>query len=226
MTAAPGDRSDLAQRPYQGAVAFKDLTARARIREAALEHFAEQGYDRATIRGIAQSAMVSPGLLRHHYGSKSALRKACDEYVFEMLHPVDGLGLEDLTSSAGTHRTSSRFSPYLARSLADGSPSAGAIFDEMVTMTEQRLARADRSRPDPPPVDRRIRAALVTAMALGIPLLHDHVSRAIGTDMFEPEGEQLVALALLDIYSHRLLDGNAASAAGAAFDRDDGLPSL
>ena len=40
------------------------------IREAALEHFARDGYDRATIRAIAQTAGVSPGPLRHHYGSK------------------------------------------------------------------------------------------------------------------------------------------------------------
>ena len=38
-----------------------------------------------------------------------------------------------------------------------------------------------------------IRAALVTAMNVGIPLLQDHVSRALGVDMFEPEGERLVA---------------------------------
>jgi hypothetical protein len=55
----------------------------------------------------------------------------------------------------------------------------------------------------------------------GIPLLHDHVSRALGTDMFEPEGDRLVALALLDIYSHKLLDEEAASAAEAGFDADE-----
>ena len=94
---------------------------------------------------------------------------------------------------------------YVTRALADGSSTVGEIFDEMVTMTEQWLARADEARPDPPAIDRRIRAALVTAMKVGIPLLHDHVSRALGTDMFEPEGDRLVALALIDIYSHRLL---------------------
>ena len=31
-------------------VAFEDRTARARIREAALEHFANEGYERPTIR--------------------------------------------------------------------------------------------------------------------------------------------------------------------------------
>ena len=85
-------------------------------------------------------------------------------------------------------------------------------------MTEQWLTRADASRSDPPTVDRRMRAAVVTAMATGIPLLHDHVSRAIGTDIFEPEGDRLVALALLDIYSHELIDARTAAAASAGFD--------
>ena len=55
-----------------------DLTARARIRDAALHEFGEKGYDGATIRGIAARAGVSSGLLRHHFGSKQELRDACD----------------------------------------------------------------------------------------------------------------------------------------------------
>jgi AcrR family transcriptional regulator len=199
-------------------VAFEDLTARARIREAALEHFAEQGYERATIRAIAQTSGVSPGLLRHHFGSKDALRVACDNYVFEMLHRVNAQLLEDPTASAATRQTSKMFGRYVARSLADGSPTAGPIFDEMVTMTEQWLARSDASRPDAPSVERRIRAALVTAMKVGIPLLQEHVSRALGVDMFEPEGERLVALGLLDIYSHALIDDGIAASAGLGFE--------
>ncbi len=199
-------------------VAFEDLTARSRIREAALKHFAEDGYQRATIRGIAQSAGVSPGLLRYHYGSKEALRQMCDEYVLDMLHRVNAEILEDPKSAASTQKMSKRLGRYVARALADGSPTVGAIFDEMVTITEQWLARADEVRPDSPTISRRIRATLVTAMAVGIPLLQDHVSRALGTDMFGPEGERLVALALLDIYSHKLLDPTDASIAESGFD--------
>lgn len=203
---------------YVGPMAFEDLTARARIREAALEHFAEQGYDRATIRGIARTAGVSPGLLRHHFGSKDALRRACDEHVFEMLRSANAQILADPSASASVQLTSKRFGRYIARALID-EPNAlgGAMFDEMVTATEQWLVRADEARSDPPLIDRRIRAALVTAMAVGVPLLHEHVSRVLGTDTFEPEGARLVALALLDIYSHKLLDEGAASAAEAGF---------
>ncbi len=201
----------------EGGVAFEDLTARARIREAALKHFAEQGYALSTIRDIAQTAGVSPGLLRHHYGSKDDLRKACDEYVVETLHRVNAQLFDDPTISASTQQVSKQFGSYIARSLVDGSPTIGTIFDETVTITEQWLARADGARCDTPTIDRRIRAALVTAMKVGIPLLHEHVSRALGVDMFSPDGERLVALGLLDIYSHKLIDGTFTSAAETGF---------
>ena len=204
--------------PGEGSVAFEDLTARARIREAALRHFAEEGYERATIRGIAQTAGVSPGLLRHHFGSKEELRRACDEYVSGVLRRVNAQVLADPGHATAARRTAKRFQRYIVRALAEGSGTAGPIFDEMVTQTEQWLARADEARPDPPAVDRRIRAALVTAMAAGIPLLHDHLSRAIGADIFEPEGDRLLALGLLDIYSHTLINEETAAAAEAGLD--------
>ena len=112
--------------PYgEGTVAFEDLTARARIREAALKHFAEEGYERATIRGIARTAGVSPGLLRHHYGSKESLRQACDAYVFEALHRLNAELLDDPGGAAGTQPATRRFGRYVARALADGSATAG-----------------------------------------------------------------------------------------------------
>jgi TetR/AcrR family transcriptional regulator, regulator of cefoperazone and chloramphenicol sensitivity len=214
-TGQPDPTSPEMSPPGEGDVAFEDLTARARIREAALRHFADEGYQRATIRGIAQTAGVSPGLLRHHFGSKEELRKACDEYVFEILRRVNAQILDDPGAAATARRTSKRFQRYIVRALADGSATAGPIFDEMVTLTEEWLARADEARPDPPAVDRRIRAALISAMAAGIPLLHEHLSRAIGTDIFEPEGDRLLTLGLLDIYSHKLINEETASAAEA-----------
>jgi AcrR family transcriptional regulator len=207
-----------------GGTAFDDLTARARIRVAALKHFAEDGYERATIRNIAQTAGVSPGLLRHHFGSKEALRRACDGYVFEVLHRINTRLLDDPSGAAEAQQGLKPFQRYMARALIDGSTTVGSIFDEMVTMTEQWVARADTRRSDPPVVDRRIRAALVTAMAVSIPLLHEHVSRALGTDMFAPEGDRLVALALLDIYSHRLINEDIASSAEAGVDTPNGEP--
>ncbi len=63
----------------------EDLTGRARIRDAAMLEFAEHGAKGATIRGIAKAAGVSPALVQHHFGTKEALRRACDEYVIETI---------------------------------------------------------------------------------------------------------------------------------------------
>jgi AcrR family transcriptional regulator len=225
MTTGQPDPAARALRPLdegsvdEGSIAFSDLTARARIREAALRHFAEQGYERATIRDIARTARVSPGLLRHHFGCKEDLRRGCDEYVSEQLRRINAQLLDDPGDMARAQRATKRFQRYIARALADGSATAGPIFDEIVTATELWLARADQARPDPPAVDRRIRAALVTAMAAGIPLLHEQVSRAMGTDMFGPEGDRLLTLGLLEIYSHPIIDAETAAAAAA------GLPA-
>jgi hypothetical protein len=83
--------------------------------------------------------------------------------------------------------------------LVDGSPTAGPIFDLMVSMTEEWLARTEEIPPHQPTAT-RVRAAVVTAMATTIPLLHDQLSSALGIDVSSPEGFKLIVAALLDIY--------------------------
>jgi AcrR family transcriptional regulator len=204
--------------------AYEDLTARARIRDAAVQHFADDGFARATIRDIARTAGVSPGLVRHHFGSKDALRGACDEHVSEALRGVNDQALADSQRGnlglAAAYRQGLRpYQQYVARALVDGSTSVASLFDDMVRMTEDWLARDDQSRADPPLGDRRARAALIAAMAAGIPLLHQHVSRAMGVDMFDVEGDRRVAVAMLDIYSHSLMSAELAASASVGFDR-------
>lgn len=187
--------------------AYEDLTARARIRDAALWQFAEEGFGRATIKDIAATAGVSPGLIRHHFGSKEGLRDACDDAVAQAVRAVNDEALEgsqrgDLSAAAISRRALGPYQNYISRALVDGSPSVALLFDDLVSMTEQWLIRADDDRADPPMGDRRTRAALIIAMTLGIPLLHTHISRAAGADIRNGEGERRVAMALLDLYAH------------------------
>ena len=203
--------------------AYEDLTARARIRDAALWHFAEEGFGRATIRDIAATAGVSPGLVRHHFGSKDGLRDACDDAVAQALRAVNDEALEgsqrgDLSAAAISRRALGPYQNYISRALVDGSPSVALLFDDLVSMTEQWLIRADDDRADPPMGDRRTRAALIIAMTLGIPLLHTHISRAAGTDIRNGEGERQVAMALLDLYAHPLVTPELAATARAAYE--------
>src|SRR5690348_7136039 len=109
---------------------FEDLTARARIRDAALAQFAEHGFERTTIRGIAVAAGVSAGLVRHHFGSKQALRDAVDEWVMQQIHRVNDEAMRDsehgdLSTTAAMRQVMRPFQQYLVRALIDGSSTIG-----------------------------------------------------------------------------------------------------
>jgi AcrR family transcriptional regulator len=203
--------------------AFDDLTARARIREAAMEQFAERGFDATTIRGIAAAAGVSPGLLRHHYGSKAELRDAVDAHVLAEIRRVSDEVLDDvergsLFRAAMTREALRPYRTYLTRALLDGSPFIGPLFEEMVEYSQRSVEQADERRTDPPMADSRTRGAVLTAMSLGIPLLRQHLSRVLGADIFSEEGERLLALASLDLFAHPLITPELAESARAGYE--------
>ncbi|WP_073484921.1 TetR/AcrR family transcriptional regulator [Streptoalloteichus hindustanus] len=205
----------------------EDFTARARIREAAMLHFGEHGFDRATVRGIAETAGVSSGLVRHHFGSKEALRDACDAHLVRALSRINDEVRTDAAPGGVNYVgvAGAVFGPYqryLSRALVEGR--ATAVFDKLVELSAQWLAEVDRGRADPPEVSRQARAAVGAAMALSVGLLRDHVSRALGVDAFSPEGSDLLARALLDLYSHPYLSPEEAAALRARLPRVPGSP--
>jgi AcrR family transcriptional regulator len=203
----------------------EDLTARARIRDAALRHFGEHGFDRATTRAIAETAGVSPGLLRHHFGSKQALREACDAHLVKLISRINEQAAADMAAGgvngvnhvAASMAALGPYQRYLARALTEGR--AEPVFDAMVRMSEQWLAGLDERRSDVPFAGRKARATVGTAMALAVGILHEHVSRGLGADVSGEEGAHLLALTLLDLYSHPWLSPDEAAAYRDALDR-------
>ncbi|MGA4992714.1 TetR/AcrR family transcriptional regulator [Nonomuraea bangladeshensis] len=203
----------------------QDLTARARIRDAALRHFGEHGFDRATTRAIAETAGVSPGLLRHHFGSKQALREACDAHLVKLISRINEQAAADMAAGGvnGVNHVAASlaalgpYQRYLARALTEGR--AEPVFDAMVRMSEQWLAGLDERRSDVPFAGRKARATVGTAMALAVGILHEHVSRGLGADVSGEEGAHLLALTLLDLYSHPWLSPDEAAAYRDALDR-------
>jgi TetR/AcrR family transcriptional regulator, regulator of cefoperazone and chloramphenicol sensitivity len=198
---------------------FEDLTARARIRDAALRLFAERGTGGATVRDIARAAGVSAGLLRHHFGSKDALRDACDAYAVERIMQIkeqmvlDGR-LADLGFMASIHPTVLSLYQYLARSLLDGSKAAEAVFDEMVDIGEHWLERLYPHHG----TDRRAYAAVLVAMQIGMLGMHTHLSRALGADILTPEGHLRMTRGALDLHANTLMTPEQAAQAYAALD--------
>ncbi len=208
-----------------GNPAFDDLTARARIRDAALRLFAERGVDGATIRDIAKAAGVSAGLVRHHFGSKEALRDACDSYALDQLLRIKEQAVVEgqVANPAflpAVHPTVLLLNRYLARSMVDGSPAAASLFDQTVEATEQWIARHN---PDIT-ADPRAYAAVLVAMQVGPLVMHDHLSRALGADILTPAGSLRMGRAMIDLHSHSLLSSELAAQAHAAYDRLQASP--
>ncbi|MFG2405172.1 TetR family transcriptional regulator [Streptomyces brevispora] len=57
--------------------------ARTRILEAARNEFAQRGYDKTSVRGIAKAADVDAALVHHYFGTKDEVFAAAVELSFE-----------------------------------------------------------------------------------------------------------------------------------------------
>ncbi len=178
-----------------------DLTPKARIRDAALRLFAEEGFDAVTVRRIAATAEVSPALVLHHYGSKEGLRAACDDHILrltEELMPTpeepaataspsaaaafDASAEAKFGSFAEVFPDDSPVLPYLRRMLLADDERAREVLRGWHRMTVDLLTQwRDAGVLDPGP-DPEVRAALLLAMDLGGVLLRDPLTELLGFD--------------------------------------------
>jgi TetR/AcrR family transcriptional regulator, regulator of cefoperazone and chloramphenicol sensitivity len=176
----------------------EDLTARARIRDAAIALFAERGIGPATIRDIAEAAGVSSGLVRHHFGSKEGLRRACDDYAMaEATRLRSRIFSEGQTILGSLHPSVIRLQRYLVRSTLDTPGKASAMFGRMVEMGEQWIDEQGIRV-----ADRRAYAAVLVAMQMGMFLLADQLSAALGTDVTKPAGHLRMMSGAIDVFTH------------------------
>jgi TetR/AcrR family transcriptional regulator, regulator of cefoperazone and chloramphenicol sensitivity len=196
-----------------------DLTARARIRNAALGLFTEHGVRRTSIRAIARAAGVSSGLVQHHFGTKEALRAACDDYVLSQLvglkeELVVGGRLDSPAFLAERHPELVQWYRYLARSMIDGSSAAESMFGQMVAATEAWLATHHPGLV----ADAHGYAVVLVGMEIGLLAMHGQLSDALGADVLSPEGHLRLARAKVEFYSTPLLDASLAHQARDSID--------
>jgi AcrR family transcriptional regulator len=191
----------------------EDLTARARIRDSAIALFAERGIGSATIRDIAQAAGVSSGLVRHHFGSKDGLRRACDEYAMaEGARLRSRVFSESQSILVSLHPAVIRLQRYLVRSTLDSPDKTSAMFGRMVEMGEQWIDEQGLHV-----ADRRAYAAVLVAMQMGMFLMADQLSAALGTDVTKPSGHLRMMAGAIDVFTHPLpADQEAAARAVVA----------
>jgi len=153
-----------------------DLTAAARIRDAALEQFGQHGFG-VGLRAIAEAAGVSAALVIHHFGSKDGLRKACDDFIAD----------EILTTKSETIQSSDpatwfaalaemeSFAPmlaYLLRSMQSGGELGTVMWQRMIDNVEQYMDDGVRAGTIKPSHDPRARARFLALTGGGAFLLY------------------------------------------------------
>ncbi|ORC04719.1 TetR family transcriptional regulator [Mycobacterium persicum] len=139
-----------------------DLTAAARIRDAAIEQFGQHGFD-VGLRTIAEAAEVSAALVIHHFGSKDGLRKACDDYVAEEIRSEKSTAMQsnDPATWLGQLAQVESYAPlmaYLVRSMQSGGELAKTLWQKMIDNTEDYLEEGVRAGTVKPSRDPQARA--------------------------------------------------------------------
>jgi len=126
-----------------------DLTAKARIRNTALDLYATHGEDRISLRAIAAEAGVAVGLVQHHFKTKVGLRNAVDQLVVDYFAGALAEVPEDASTAVRDDavRDMLRANPavvdYVRRALLQPNAADSHLVDVIVDLT-QREVRAAR----------------------------------------------------------------------------------
>lgn len=187
-----------------------DLTGRARLRDAAIECFAAQGFDES-LRAIAARAGVSAGLVRHHFGSKEMLRAECDATVLERYRKlkVDSINVPAtrLFAQLPSSREGGLLMVYILRSIQDGGPTGRTFFESMVAeaivFTKDAVARGLVV----PSRDEGARTRFLVQQSIGSMLVNLAMRPDVRLDDFPAVMEQYMAdsmLPTLELYTEGL----------------------
>lgn len=176
----------------------QDLHARARIRKAALNSYAEVGPAATSVRRVAKAAGVSPGLVQHYFPTKEALREDVNDHVLSTAasyfsdladlelarDPIEELGRR---VAAHIHDNPSDLL-YVSRSIAEGDEQALNLFDGFVALVDsqwERLSASELLRED---LDRPWAALHVVVLNLGSVLFQAAVGRHLAESFSSAEG--------------------------------------
>jgi AcrR family transcriptional regulator len=187
-----------------------DLTGRARLRDAAIECFAAQGFDES-LRAIAARAGVTAGLVRHHFGSKENLRAECDATVLDRYRrlKVDSLNAEPsaLFSQLPASREGGILMVYILRSVRDGGPAGREFLENMVAEALEVSAESVARGLVVPSRDEEARVRHLVRQSVGGLIVQLGMRPDIALDDFQGVMEQFYAesmLPTLELYTEGL----------------------
>ncbi len=193
-----------------GEVQIRDLTARARIRDAAIARFAADGFS-ASLRVIAADAGVSAGLVVHYFESKSGLRAVCDEQVLRTVREAKTATLVTATpglllAQMAAVQEYASVAGYLVRALQSGGDLAATFLDRMIEDARDYLAQATETGRVRESRDPAARARFLAYSGLGAFLVYLQRYATPGSDLGEVlrAYTQESALPALELYSEGL----------------------
>ena len=170
-----------------------DLTAAARIRDAALREFAARGVAATSIRDVARAARVSPGLVQHHFRSKAGLRHAVEDLVAQRAVEAFGQRFDERSVAELSSRISAKISDfirenpdvfaYIGRSLLEGDRAGIALFEGFLRLARTQIDRLRATRLLRADLDPEWTALHLVLIDLGAYLLEAGVSRFLGESL-------------------------------------------
>ncbi len=132
-----------------------DLTAKARIRNAAMDLFAQYGEARVSLRAVATEASVTLGLVQHHFKTKEGLRDAVDnlvvDYFAQAVNSVPPAGTPAEVASArdeAVRRMLEQNPPvvnYVRRSVLEPSETRMRLLEALIELTRSEISDLRRA---------------------------------------------------------------------------------
>ncbi len=173
------------RRPSSGGYA-RGEEQRARIIQAAIKVFGEEGYERASTREIAREAGIQPPALQYYFDSKEGLHRACADYLVEAA--MQWLG-EPLAAAQGVPDSATS-----AEALQALSDLVDALIDASLFSREvpERARFSARVHTDDGP------ATAIMKEKISVPIMNT-VARLVGLVLQAPVGE------LVRLRAHLLL---------------------
>lgn len=128
-----------------------DLTAKARIRNVAMDLYAAQGEDRTSMRAVADAAGVNVGLLVHHFKNKDGLRDAVENLIVEFFTqalaeaPTEGTPSEVAAGRDSAVEQMLEGNPavvnYLRRAILDPVGAKGQMLQRLTALSHSEITK-------------------------------------------------------------------------------------
>ena len=180
------------------AVQPSDLTAYARIRNAALDLYAQQGLASTSVRDVARAAGVSAGLVQHYFPTKGALHECVNDHVVRLA--TDAFG--DLDTSASPQESAEELGQritsfirdhpaaltYVARAVVEQDDGALRLFDAFVALANAQWARLAEEGLLHDDIDPQWASLHVVVLNMATMLMRGAIERHLPESILSPTG--------------------------------------